>query len=611
MNFGRTWSAIAVFAAACFAGVPASALAETAASQEDFEKWCTGAIRGDASSQYNLALCYRKGLHVAASAETAAEWFLKAAKQDFIPAQIELANCYDSGAGVPADRSEAAAWLLRVAEKGFARAQFLYAVRCMKGDGVPEDKAKVVSWFEKAAQQKMASAQFYLGFCYAKGEGVEADKEEAFSWFEKAARQGLAEAQYNLGLCYRNGDGVNADDEEAAEWFSKAARKNVPPAQYYYGECLLRGKGVDEDKSAAAEWLKLAAAHGIESAHRLLGEMYFEGAGVPESKPEAARRFRIAAEKGDVSAQRRYGECLFFGTGVASNAAESEKWLASAANAGDADAKNFLARNAARRKAEARAEAERVAAEKRRLAAQEAERVAAERRARESSALAALNVDQNIPENPQNARPLFVCVVANENYSQSGAADVAYAKNDGVTFAAYAKKTLGVPERNVRVFTDATAGTMRRAEIWLERCTNLYPNSEVIFYYAGHGVPVIENGRVTKQCLLPTDVPVELSSALGVDLARTGAPTSPSRAEEETRNFCAEAHRSVCPPSRSAWTIRTRTRRRAAWSSCSRKRDTNSAGRAEKVSTKRSTQTKSGSGFSRFRKTGVLNASST
>lgn len=60
-------------------------------------------------------------LHVATNAGTASEWFPKAEKQDFVPAQIELANCYDSGASVPAGRNEAAAWLLRVAEKGFAR----------------------------------------------------------------------------------------------------------------------------------------------------------------------------------------------------------------------------------------------------------------------------------------------------------------------------------------------------------------------------------------------------------------------------------------------------------------------------------------------------------
>lgn len=485
MNFGRTWSALTVFAAACLAGVPSSALAESAASQEDFAKWCTNAIRGDASSQYNLALCYQKGLYVAANAETAAEWLQKAAKQDFVPAQIELASCCDSGRGVPADRSEAAAWLLRVAEKGFARAQFLYAVRCMKGDGVPEDKAKAVSWFEKAARQEMAPAHYLLGEMYFEGSGVAESKPEAVRRFRIAAEKGCVPAQRRYGECLFTGTGVGKDATEAAKWFRRAQSSGDVEAGYRLGVCLRDGKGADRDEAAAFSLFKKSAEAGVPAA-----------------------QFALSL-------------CYATGTGVAANVAESEKWLESAANAGDADAKNLLARNTARRETEARAKAERLAAEKRRLARLEAERVAAEKRARESAAaIAALNVDRDIPENPKNSRPIFVCVVANEDYSSCGTANVVYAKNDGETFAAYAKKTLGVPERNVRVFTNATAGTMHRAEMWLERCANLYPNSEIIFYYAGHGVPVIENGRVAKQCLLPTDVPAELSSALGIDLKK-------------------------------------------------------------------------------------------
>lgn len=111
-----------------------------------------------------------------------------------------------------------------------------------------------------------------------------------------------------------------------------------------------------------------------------------------------------------------------------------------------------------------------------------------------------------------------MCVVANEDYSDAGVDKVPHAVNDGKVFAEYARKTLGVPARNVRVETDATRGRMRRAERWLENAVRAYPDAEVVFYYAGHGVPVVKGDRVAKKCLLPTDVPAEDAEFDAVDL---------------------------------------------------------------------------------------------
>ena len=136
-------------------------------------------------------------------------------------------------------------------------------------------------------------------------------------------------------------------------------------------------------------------------------------------------------------------------------------------------------------------------------------------------------VDKDIPRNPEDrSRNVFVAVVANEDYSDAGVERVPHAVNDGLVFAEYAKKTLGVPERNVHVTTDATGGKMRAAERWLAGAVRVYPDAEVVFYYAGHGVPVIRDGKITGKRLLPTDVPAADAefSAVDVDafLARLG-----------------------------------------------------------------------------------------
>jgi uncharacterized caspase-like protein len=99
--------------------------------------------------------------------------------------------------------------------------------------------------------------------------------------------------------------------------------------------------------------------------------------------------------------------------------------------------------------------------------------------------------------------------VGNEDYSSfqtdlSDEIDVAYAKNDAVMFSEYAQKTLGIPESNIQLLTNATAGQMRQAlakmNILAEKTNG---DAELFFYYAGHGLP----DEVTKEpYLIPVDV---------------------------------------------------------------------------------------------------------
>ena len=110
-------------------------------------------------------------------------------------------------------------------------------------------------------------------------------------------------------------------------------------------------------------------------------------------------------------------------------------------------------------------------------------------------------VDKNIPENPENrSRNIFVAIVANEKYRF--VEPVAFAQNDGKIFYEYCRKTLGVPERQIKFFRDATGGELNEALSWLETRGKL-PNAELIFYYSGHGVP---DDATRTAYLLPTDV---------------------------------------------------------------------------------------------------------
>lgn len=98
------------------------------------------------------------------------------------------------------------------------------------------------------------------------------------------------------------------------------------------------------------------------------------------------------------------------------------------------------------------------------------------------------DVDVNIPETGRNASKTLALVVANEKYKH--VANVPYADADGSTFVEYCRKTLGIPEHNISFqvnasyaeLLDAVSEIQRKAEV-------LGPESELIVYYAGHGLP--------------------------------------------------------------------------------------------------------------------------
>lgn len=98
------------------------------------------------------------------------------------------------------------------------------------------------------------------------------------------------------------------------------------------------------------------------------------------------------------------------------------------------------------------------------------------------------NLDKQIPTVNTKNDKTFAVIIGNENYLQVG--KVQYAKNDARTFAAYCQKTLGLPEKNIRTYSDATYGMMLAALKDVKEIADAYNGDiDVIFYYAGHGIP--------------------------------------------------------------------------------------------------------------------------
>ena len=122
-------------------------------------------------------------------------------------------------------------------------------------------------------------------------------------------------------------------------------------------------------------------------------------------------------------------------------------------------------------------------------------------RTRQTVTIGKSDVDMNIPEVNYKNEKTFAVVICNENYDL--VSGVPMAINDGTIFASYCEKTLGLPKQNIRLYKDATYGVMIRAIRDIEAVAEAYQGDvNVIFYYAGHGVP---NEQTKNAYLLPVD----------------------------------------------------------------------------------------------------------
>ena len=112
----------------------------------------------------------------------------------------------------------------------------------------------------------------------------------------------------------------------------------------------------------------------------------------------------------------------------------------------------------------------------------------------------------------------YALIIGNEDYSMTGAnaeINVPYAVNDAAVFREYCVRTFGVPDKQIQVVPNATAGMMHEKLDWLVSMASTDPEAELIFYYSGHG----NNDEATKEpYLLPVDITGK-NIRLGISLA--------------------------------------------------------------------------------------------
>lgn len=309
------------------------------------------AEENDIESQYQLGLWYT-AIGPTQDLEKSVEWFEKAANAGYALAQYQLGLCYKKGLGTKKNATKAFSYFLKAAEQGHALAQYHLAMCYIKsdgvekdlkwhyGDGAKRDLQNALTWYQKAANQNVVEAQYQLGCCYKKGLGVETDIVKALEWFEKAAAMNYGEAQLVIGNCYAEGTGVPKSLLTAVEYWEKAAKQDSVEAMFILGECYDMGwYGIEKNLFRAVELWEAAAAKRFAPAQYRMALCYKEGRGVERDLKQSMKLYEKAASGGYVNAQ--YELAVMFEK--KRDFRKAAKWYEKAANAAHGESMYRLA----------------------------------------------------------------------------------------------------------------------------------------------------------------------------------------------------------------------------------------------------------------------------
>ena len=295
------------------------------------EKLEADAAAGSPASQFELARAYEHD-GVFQHRAKAAEWYSKAASQEYGPAMCRLgvSSLFKAATdnGVPVqevlspnltadsllemrsinasqDARDAANWFGKAAARGVPEAQYCLAVMLAKGRGIAPDIAEAGKWFDllrKEAGAGKSDAQYFAALMHHGNEGLGSapDKGEMIQWLRHSADQGYAPAQWLLGKKYDQGDGVTRNAAEYVRWTRTAAEQGLAQAQFDLAILYSFGQAdLAQDYREAVAWCKRAALQGHCIAQGTLALWYAAGKpNLEKDAAEAEKWNRLAAEQG-------------------------------------------------------------------------------------------------------------------------------------------------------------------------------------------------------------------------------------------------------------------------------------------------------------------------
>lgn len=270
---------------------------------------------------------------------------------------------------------------------------------------------------------------------------------------KKAANTNSIAAQYYIAICYEQGISTVKDMNQAFRMYRRAAERGLPDAMYHLSLFYRDGIVVSQDTSREQDWLQRYNQKGGKMLLPDFLSIYNEGM---KHQENYAINPKGNDNKPNLTAQNK-------GSNSQNNVSNNTPQI-------------------------------------RRTPIQN-EVTQPQPSNKPATSLKKSDVDLNIPVGQERQKNTFALIIANENYQD--VAKVPNALNDGKVFAAYCEKTLGIPQNNIKLITDATLNNIKRQLNWLTQVMDAYQGeANIIIYYAGHGIPNESNGAAY---LLPVD----------------------------------------------------------------------------------------------------------
>ena len=442
------------------------------------------------------------------------------------------------GHGVQQDYNQAFKWLKMAAGYGVYNAYDILASMYTFGQGTTQNPTEAFKCAKIAADNGIITSYFKVGTMYNNGEGVEQNYQEAYKWIKKAADAKDPYSYGVLGIMYYQGIGTAIDLKEAYRIAKIGADYENSEAMALLAQMYGEGKGVPKSVIDSFEWQKKAAEKGYTSAYLGLGVMYEEGIGTFKNAKEAINWYKKANKEGNTRASsylcsayyklenyteaKKWAEIAItkdkdafvgyrilallnmYGFGVPQNKNKAFEFIAKAIdgakqtgepmpNTLDAEGELYLADNNI---SKAREIYNAISKETPDFYTQKETKLSKFMKEHKGG-----DVDFDIPIADNVSNHTFAVIISNEKYQMEKS--VQYAENDGKAFTEYCKKTLGLPEKNVRFITNATLNNIKHEIKWLQDVIAVYKGeAKAIFYYAGHGIPDEQNKSAY---LLPID----------------------------------------------------------------------------------------------------------
>lgn len=294
--------------------------------------------QSDAEVQYQLGLCYLRGIGVEKDAQAAERWLRRAADQNHAEAIALLRRAEERPEAQlsPVTEETLPDWCER-AEDGDAEAQ--YQVAKYLSEQNADAAAELESYLSAAVEQGHPMACLLLA-----RQVRDSDPQRAAELLANASDCGIAEAMQELAECYAQGRGVRQDPQKAERWFVQAAEVSGAQAMLHLALRYEQGDGIAKNLVKSKAWLSRAKKAGMQDPEAELArlrearidELLKAGQELHDGGdyPEAVKRFQWAAELGSPEAMKRLGECCYMGLGVRQDAAIAAEWYTRAAETG-------------------------------------------------------------------------------------------------------------------------------------------------------------------------------------------------------------------------------------------------------------------------------------